>query len=544
MDKEQNIKEHELVLEILSTKKKGLSAYGHWVFIKLGMLLDFDNQYNEPLNVLAQEIGVQHKKLRAVLDELERVGLISISYPNQGHLSRVREIKLVRCEKINNNFPLISLISFLMKKAQGIRVSSKNDEGLDVQNMDFREFLLLLTLLRYSDKLGIVTGCGTKKIYQHTGLKKLSVHTYLKKLCEKGFIRSRAEGSIRNAFITCEDPIYSLNLSHSYWEEAAIYGRYYVIKYPKQHQFEVATIGELKDLWESLKKNIEQSGNEREREGISYKIISMKNYFYLRNSIHSWQKDYKNKVPDMQLSSVLFGFIICLDALRNANPDFLKHIRYEKIGTRIGDNEGKESLQSEANKSNTTRQELLQSNSLLQCYIEQHTSRIFSHTRLLTQLHDWGGVNLALIGFKTFFSYAREYHFYSEAPLVMNQNIFHNLILGLIELIAINQIYFYLIIASRHQHQPFTENRAQTVKHFRILPRSKHQHRYSCIFVPEPTLTSDQYYLGELALLNQHVSSESTDDKEYSFDDEQIYPSQEDLVEYGLCLMPKPNFSA
>ncbi|MBO3659327.1 hypothetical protein [Acinetobacter haemolyticus] len=544
MIKEPDDKEEHLpFLEILSMGRKGLSTYAHWVYIKLAMLLDFDKEHNEPLDALAQKVGIQHKKLRAVLDELEQVGLISVSYPNQGRLSRVRAIKLVHGEIINNNFPLISLISFLMKKAQGIRVSSKNDDGLDAQNMDFREFLLLLTLLRYSDKFGIVMGCGTKKIYQHTGLKKLSVHAYLKRLCEKGFILSRAEGSIRNAFITCEDPIYSLNLAHPYWEEAAIYGRYYIIKYPECHQFEVDTIGKLKDLWGSIKKIKDQPDNDLYRESLFQNIIRMKSYFYLRNSIHSWKKDYKNKVLDEQSSSVLFWFVECLDALRNADPDFLKCIRYEKIGTRVGDSGEKKSSQSDANKNDRTKQELLPSNSLLQCYIEQHTSKIYSNTGLLPQLHLCCGVNLPLFGPQAFFSYAKEYQFYSRAPLVMNQNIFHDLILGLIELIATNQIYFYLIIASRHQHQPFSENKAQTVKPFRIIPRSKHQNRYSCVFVLEPSLKRNEYFLGELALMESNSSNEYVYGN-LSFDDEQIYPSEEDLVEYGLHLRPKTQFSA
>ncbi|KXZ65687.1 hypothetical protein [Acinetobacter venetianus] len=539
MNKEQEIAQR--IFKLISIDKKGLSAYGHWGFIKLAMLLGFDKEQNEPLQSLAQSVGIQHKKLRTVLNELEQMGLICVTYINQGHLSRVRTIKLIHKNAIKKNFPLFPLISILLKKTLSIRVSSKLEE----KSMDFREFLILLTLLEHSDQFGIVMGCSNKIIYQKTGLKKVTINNYLRELGKKGFLRSRAEGSIRNAFITYQDSTYSLNLSHPFWENAAIYGRFYIIKYPDQHLFEVSTIGQLKKLLENRNHNIEFPKDENLRNERILQNLKMQSYFCLSNNIHYNQLNYRNAAVFKRSSLPFSLFVECLSKLEKIDSVFLEFIRYKKIGCTKECEEKLESLQVDEQQ-NKDKLEILSNDATLQCYLEQHTSQIYSNTGLLHQLLSVEGESFSLNNKFTLFAYMPHYLLYQKklASSELFQQTFQNLILSLLELIANNQIYFYLIIATRRQHRIFDENNKHKAKGFRILPRSKHQHRYSCIFVPEPTLTSDQYFLGELALLNQHVSSESTDDKEYAFDDEQIYPSQEDLVEYGLCLMPKPNFSA
>lgn len=545
MNEEQEQEIAERTLKLLSIDKNGLSTYAHWGFIKLAMLFGFDKEQSEPLQLLSQKIGIQHKKLRTVLDELEQMGLISVTYPNRGHLSRVRVIKLIHKNKIKKNFQLISLITTLLKKTQMIRVSSKPKAKLEEQNMDFREYLILLTLLEYSDQFGIVMGCSNKVIYQKTGLKKVTVNTYLKKLSEKGFVRSRTEGSIRNAFITYQDSTYSLNLSHPFWESAAIYGRFYIIKYPEHHQFEVTTIGELKKLWEGMKNNIEQPVDENLKKEIIGKNAKMRSYFYLRNSINFRQLNYSNKLVVDHINSPLSWFVECLSELEKANPDFLEFIRYKKIGY-IEESSGKKRALLADDQQEKSKLEILTNDAVLQCYLEQHASQIYSNTGLLHHLLFSDRGPLTLNNQFALFAYMSNYLFYhnNKAGSDLLQQILKNLILSLLEVIANNQIYFYLIMAIRRQHRIFDKDNKSKAKHFRILPRSKHLNRYSCIFVPKPTLTRDQYFLGELRILNRNISNQFTADWEHSFDDEQIYPSEEDLVKYGLLLRPKTKFSA
>ncbi|MCZ7010147.1 hypothetical protein, partial [Salmonella enterica] len=82
---------------------------------------------------------------------------------------------------------------------------------------DYRSYLVLLRLLYGADLFGIVIGCGIAEIERATGLNKQSIYRTIQQLKEFGFIRSQANGAIRNSFIQTESPIYALNLSHTFW---------------------------------------------------------------------------------------------------------------------------------------------------------------------------------------------------------------------------------------------------------------------------------------------------------------------------------------
>ncbi|NUF39361.1 hypothetical protein HUN22_17120, partial [Acinetobacter lactucae] len=242
------------LLRLNQNNKSNLSPYGHWVLIRFVQLFGTE-VCSIPLQQLSTKIGVQHKKLRKVIDELQQENLLTVSYPEQGQRARVRHIKFSNeyfenlqvngektserykrdIHKIKQRLALYPMIEKLLEVIETISINALGQKG----DLDFHSALLLLTLLRYSNRFGIVMGCGNAEIYEATGLKKLSMYKYLHKLMNLRFIRSRAEGGIRNAFISLEDPIYSLNLSHPFWGETAIHGRFYIIEYPEKHQFEV-----------------------------------------------------------------------------------------------------------------------------------------------------------------------------------------------------------------------------------------------------------------------------------------------------------------
>lgn len=70
-----------------------LTPYGHWVLLRFILAFGAQN-CSIPLLELAEKIGVQHKKLRRVLEELQQANLITVSYPEQGKRARVRHIRL------------------------------------------------------------------------------------------------------------------------------------------------------------------------------------------------------------------------------------------------------------------------------------------------------------------------------------------------------------------------------------------------------------------------------------------------------------------
>jgi DNA-binding MarR family transcriptional regulator len=98
----QEDKKLVLFLELFEKRFKNISVYELWVMKQLICQFGMDS-VSLPLEKLAKHIGVQHKKLREVLAELEEGGLIEVSFPEQRERARVRQIKLV-IQSLNANF--------------------------------------------------------------------------------------------------------------------------------------------------------------------------------------------------------------------------------------------------------------------------------------------------------------------------------------------------------------------------------------------------------------------------------------------------------
>ncbi|MGQ1726558.1 hypothetical protein ACT44F_13080 [Acinetobacter baumannii] len=146
--------------------KSNLSPYGHWVLIRF--IQAFGTEVcSLPLPQLSSKIGVQHKKLRKVIDELQQANLLTVSYPEQGQRARVRHIQLSNeyfenlqvsgektserskrdIDKIKQRLELYPMIEKLLEVIETISINAL--EGED--DLDFHSALLLLTLLKYSN---------------------------------------------------------------------------------------------------------------------------------------------------------------------------------------------------------------------------------------------------------------------------------------------------------------------------------------------------------------------------------------------------------
>ncbi len=119
------------------------------------------------------------------------------------------------------------------------------------------------------------------------GLNKQSIYRAIQQLKQFGFIRCQANGAIRNSFIQTESPIYALNLSHKFWGHAAIYGKFYILKYPQSHVFEVQKVASIFTL-------LDQKGglflnNESEHTDAGLNILKYKNNYLLCDPL-CWMK--------------------------------------------------------------------------------------------------------------------------------------------------------------------------------------------------------------------------------------------------------------
>lgn len=536
--------------------KSNLSPYGHWIFIRFVQAFGAE-VCSLPLQQLSTKIGVQHKKLRKVIDELQQANLLTVSYPEQGQRARVRHIQLSNeyfenlqvngektserykkdINKIKQRLALYPMIEKLLEVIETISINAL--EGED--ELDFHSALLLLTLLKYSNRYGIVMGCGNVEIYKATGLKKQSMYKYLYKLMNLQFIRSRAEGSIRNAFISVEDPIYSLNLSHSFWEEAAIYGRFYILEYPEKHQFEVKRLAHAKHriTGKVKKEDMDLESQDFLCDPVSYLFQSK-----VRNResfIQYQQAEYDHL---LKVVEDFYTYLLNADGeLSEQSKKYLKLIRFDQLGA----SELKAKVYS-----------YYQGGGLLQCYLEQHCSELYSNDTLLyRQISQDIDVRLQHFGKEDLFSgkkYYREepidtkfneelteedYEEYlsERAEIEKRQALFNTVLMSALDLIAFNQIHLFLKISKEFDKQERVSNNNHQVLFrkpaFRILPRSMKQTRYSCIFVPDAELKEDQFFYGVVKVRTK-LSSIADESGFITMMSQQISPSDEKLAQYGI----------
>lgn len=258
------ISEQHLLTLFLAFYQKAdgqLSGYAFWALLKFLRNFGWDST-SLPLAQLSKVIGIQTKKLRDVLNELEQKGILKINFPETGKRARVRHLQLnlaymgddqiTSVEWLENKnrrmirtVHLLKFIKKLFDKSEGVIISNLA-KVLEVDwNLDYRSYLVLLRLLCGADSFGIVIGCGIGEIERATGLSKQSIYRAIQQLKQFGFIRSQAQGAIRNSFIQTESPIYALNLSLQFWGDAAIYGKFYILKYPQPHVFEVQKVASI-----------------------------------------------------------------------------------------------------------------------------------------------------------------------------------------------------------------------------------------------------------------------------------------------------------
>ncbi|MCX5468126.1 hypothetical protein [Acinetobacter nematophilus] len=534
------------ILRLNQLKVGDLSPYGHWVLLRF--ILAFGTHVcSMPLQELANKIGVQHKKLRRVLEELQQSNLITVSYPEQGKRARVRHIRINHehflggmlsngtknteyhkraIGRLKQRLALYPMIERLFDVIQTISTSELKQES----KLDFKSALLLLTLLTYSNQFGIVMGCGNVEIYKSTGLKKQSIYKYLYRLMYSRFIRSRAEGSIRNAFISLEDPIFSLNLSHTLWGEAAIYGRFYIIEYPEKHQFEVKRLAYVKHR---ISRKIKKENSDVENQNFLCDPISylFKSERVNRDSFVQYQQEEYD---------LLSGAV---KELSEQDADYLKLIRFDHLGAQ----ELKKIVYS-----------YNQGDVLLQCYLEQHCCELYCNEgSVYKQLLQGASVRLEHQGLMALFAgkkYYREVITDTQFDVTFNeesynkyllerqlkeirQASFDRVLMSMLDLIAFNQIYLYFKLSIGFEEQERITNkkyRVLTMKPpFRILPRSMEQTRYSCIFVPDIELKEDRFFHGKVKVQIEQ-SLQINEAKSISILSQQITPSDEELEQYGI----------
>lgn len=562
-----------------------ISAYAFWALITF--IRNFGvGSTSLPLGELSKVIGIQVKKLRGVLNELEQQEILKIDFPETGKRSRVRHLQLnltyIRLDSAtsiewleNSNkrmvrlIPLLKLIQTLLIKSDGISINNLPKKIEIDCYLDYRSYLVLLRLLYGADSFGIVIGCGIGEIERATGLSKQSIYRAIQQLKKNGFIRCQADGAIRNSFIQTKFPIYALNLSHRFWGDAAIYGKFYILKYPQPHVFEVQKVASIFTVLDQKSDLLLNDGKDNSKTGLE--VLKYKNNYLLHDPL-CWMKPilYKknNDFDVIQRAEVMkfFDHYLELKQLRPENP--LSATFYLKPHEYILKDEAV--LGHLASIQHTKLSGMNNRLGLFQSLLEQWCCQIYSQNKsLFKMLKEANPVVIDAESFErlgcTDFLYpyslqATQIKTIKEDMTLKNesdkiesmitfklnaeQSRIHQFLMALMDLIAYNQIYFFQQCMRKHSDidqklsatksslERVLVNATEIVTPFRILPRSFIQNTYSCCFVPDQHAETNRYFLSELAF--QEPFQDGT---RFDFPTQQITetsPTLAELKDYGL----------
>ena len=562
-----------------------ISAYAFWALITF--IRNFGvGSTSLPLGELSKVIGIQVKKLRGVLNELEQQGILKIDFPETGKRSRVRHLQLnltyIRLDSAtsiewleNSNkrmvrlIPLLKLIQTLLIKSDGISINNLPKKIEIDCYLDYRSYLVLLRLLYGADSFGIVIGCGIGEIERATGLSKQSIYRAIQQLKKNGFIRCQADGAIRNSFIQTESPIYALNLSHRFWGDAAIYGKFYILKYPQPHAFEVQKVASIFTVLDQKSDLLLNDGKDNSKTGLE--VLKYKNNYLLHDPL-CWMKPilYKknNDFDVIQRAEVMkfFDHYLELKQLRPENP--LSTTFNLKPHENILKDEAV--LDHLASIQHTKLSGMNNRLGLFQSLLEQWCCQIYCQNKsLFKMLKEANPVVIDDESFErlgcTDFLYpyslqATQIKTIKEDMTLKNesdkiesmitfklnaeQSRIHQFLMALMDLIAYNQIYFFQQCMRKHsdidQKLSATKsslgralvNATEIVTPFRILPRSFIQNTYSCCFVPDQHAEANRYVLSELAFQEPFQDGARFDFPTQQITD--ISPTLAELKNYGL----------
>ncbi len=562
-----------------------ISAYAFWALITF--IRNFGvGSTSLPLGELSKVIGIQVKKLRGVLNELEQQEILKIDFPETGKRSRVRHLQLnltyIRLDSAtsiewleNSNkrmvrlIPLLKLIQTLLIKSDGISINNLPKKIEIDCYLDYRSYLVLLRLLYGADSFGIVIGCGIGEIERATGLSKQSIYRAIQQLKKNGFIRCQADGAIRNSFIQTESPIYALNLSHRFWGDAAIYGKFYILKYPQPHVFEVQKVASIFTVLDQKSDLLLNDGKDNSKTGLE--VLKYKNNYLLHDPL-CWMKSilYKknNDFDVIQRAEVMkfFDHYLELKQLRPENP--LSTTFNLKPHENILKDEAV--LDHLASIQHTKLSGMNNRLGLFQSLLEQWCCQIYCQNKsLFKMLKEANPVVIDDESFErlecTDFLYpyslqATQIKTIKEDMTLKNesdkiesmitfklnaeQSRIHQFLMALMDLIAYNQIYFFQQCMRKHsdidQKLSATKsslgralvNATEIVTPFRILPRSFIQNTYSCCFVPDQHAEANRYVLSELAFQEPFQDGARFDFPTQQITD--ISPTLAELKNYGL----------
>ncbi|ELW99849.1 helix-turn-helix domain-containing protein [Acinetobacter baumannii] len=365
--------------------------------------------------------------------------------------------------------------------------------------IDFKTALVLMVLIRHSNQFGITNKCGIHKLKHKTGLSKDAIFRCVKKLKQQGLIRTRVDGTQSSKIISQINPFYALNLSHELWGDKARYGRFYIEKNKPTQLFEVQSVSRFLKFFETYDKELDYHLNYKQEPHAAWvclkqhepRILSdrlcQRTVFNFENSSRLVQDDLQKEL----VLNLLSGYFE-LKKFPLAKKLLGEVISYNELDTKPN------------NFANTSM-----ACALFQCYLEQWNLELYSSSNRLKQLL----LNFDAIDVDDF--KRLENKFKLSSLLQMADRDLSKFFVLEIQSIA-HLIRFLLTMITNNKLYPFLTKQGdiKQLKPFSIMPRSYHQQTYSCIFMLDPTIRANEFYLidntdDDSIMSQQHKNNDS-----------------------------------
>lgn len=509
-----------------------LTSTARWLLLQI-IQRHGGREFSLSKSVEAKEFTFHDKKLLLTLNELKEHKILSQRFDAQsdgkflsinleiyGLWVNAKATGLLEVDKwfrrVARDFPLLDLFLHLVDtRLHDFYIHHlQKSKSLLLGKIDFKTALVLIALVRNSNQFGITNKCGIEKLKHKTGLSKDAIFRCIKKLKQQGIVRTRVDGTQSSAIVRVSNPFFVLNLSHEIWGDKARYGCFFIIKYPQPHSFEVQKIGRLIQLFEKYKTDI-KTDHHIAFASLIKKIPTQLSDHLCHRAIP--KNDDQPKLSQEDLVSNLLNLYVAI----NEDVWLKEFVSYVETET--------QSLQLNGD---------LSSCALFQCYLEQWCTELSyvknRYERLLVGLEFLDSESIqkleGTLRLNSFLSLLDSDRNKSVDGKEL-KNLFHHIwLVGLlITLIANNQLYPFLV---------FQDN-LKNLKPYSILPRSSQQQNYSCIFMVDPTLQANQFFLLDNTNDVQFESQKQTiKERILSFDNS---PSLQQLKDFGL--LPKESMS-
>lgn len=215
-----------------------LLAFERIVFFRLFLTFGHNHFQRKDIKEIALKIDIHYLKLEQAIEVLLKKYMLTADGQDSIGVNKSYLAQLDRQESIESRIKKLSkhpkrdFLLRLFKMLFKIKISHKQKKSKELLVMDYKQWLVLLNLVFFSDQNGIVLGVGTHELTSFTGLSRYALLRSMAHLFKLGMLRSKIDGTLNSNYLNFVSAVYFINLSHPVWKEHRIFGRYLIFSCP------------------------------------------------------------------------------------------------------------------------------------------------------------------------------------------------------------------------------------------------------------------------------------------------------------------------